>query len=1012
MARKSFRGSARAKGFSVPGFSNAAEQRIAQQTARVVRGMEEYRDSDIRNRTRILKDMEDNAEYTRRAEDKNRQIEDQNLQNEIAQSKADAATSLQQYQIDARESALIFKTVADFSDTAAKAAQEFEQRKVDEQYWEGVRQRQLEGPFSIQQVKYDAFKDTEGIATAEVAGSIDMAAARGANELAVSKARNMTYWQSQGWQDQNILSTTKASWNSFRDSGLMNSPELIQLPDGSQFKVNESKGDTGKVAASIAYLQRQFIEQAGFAGLSPERLGTALDYMQVENQKAIAQQAAMETKRNQEELRMGAMNVFGSGAINPIDANNSFNALVRANEGDFRKTFTELESGVSKGLIEPEALAGIIMPDGRPLSQHARFEHIQNLATKADIDAIELDASQRKAEHKQKSNEWLAYFDSNPDATKADLDAAAASFAGDVQGVPEWLKKRIRYQDPTGQAQGDFIIEMAEDAAGRGTLTNTIINKVYEVNPAKAMELSEKLAKQNQFTNNDAFKEYYASLEGLVKKQVDATDTPNSVDVLRFLQKNFQEEVTKKVAAGMSIEDAAREAAFEIQGKVVNESANEDSQYYRVFDPTTMTWKYPNFERAAGPAGTKKEANYELAQKLLSKSGTEVQSLLRTPGAIYQNEELETIHRDFTANPASFKIPGAFQILARRTGESPMVLLNRVMANQIGKEIAVTPSMALLNEASPRAKALLQKFRSVNRSTRGLGETSNGFNSGAIQPVYVPMIEQAATTYNVPAAEISALAEIESGFQPERPSYNNSSFGMMQINKSAHPEFFANNDWRDPEANINYGAKYYSDLKKMFGGDPVAAAMAYNAGPGNYAKYLAGTLPDGPIKTEMLNHGRKFSNALYKYQGNSSGMLSSPTTMREGSPLHRSFTRAIVYNKHPELYTTVGDFLKDELKFKVAEHSAYGGVNPVHAGNSYHDYDEAFDVTHWNGQPFEKVSKAKTIKLKEAIRSLGLFDEVIGPGDGDPNHETHLHLGGLMRPMTEEDSQTLKSLLN
>ena len=40
------------------------------------------------------------------------------------------------------------------------------------------------------------------------------------------------------------------------------------------------------------------------------------------------------------------------------------------------------------------------------------------------------------------------------------------------------------------------------------------------------------------------------------------------------------------------------------------------------------------------------------------------------------------------------------------------------------------------------------------------------------------------------------------------------------------------------------------------------------------------------------------------------------------------------------------------------------------------------------------------------------FAEVIGPGDGDPRHETHLHLGGLMRPITEEDIQILNSLGN
>ena len=43
---------------------------------------------------------------------------------------------------------------------------------------------------------------------------------------------------------------------------------------------------------------------------------------------------------------------------------------------------------------------------------------------------------------------------------------------------------------------------------------------------------------------------------------------------------------------------------------------------------------------------------------------------------------------------------------------------------------------------------------------------------------------------------------------------------------------------------------------------------------------------------------------------------------------------------------------------------------------------------------------------------MGLFEEIIGPGDGDPNHETHLHLGGLMRPITPQDIETLKSLFN
>ena len=192
----------------------------------------------------------------------------------------------------------------------------------------------------------------------------------------------------------------------------------------------------------------------------------------------------------------------------------------------------------------------------------------KTLETKYLIDQTDLQENERKANYKQKSNDWLEYFDENPDATIADLQAAAESYAGDPEGVPEWLKKRIRYRDPSGQQQAEFLIETASDAAERGTLTEELVDKVYEVDPAKARELAEKLDKQNKFSNNEAFKEYFESLEGLIKKSVDAVDTPGGTEVLRYMQKDFQEIVTKKVAGGMSIEDASREAAFEIRDKV------------------------------------------------------------------------------------------------------------------------------------------------------------------------------------------------------------------------------------------------------------------------------------------------------------------------------------------------------------------------------------------------------------------------------------------------------------
>ena len=140
-----------------------------------------------------------------------------------------------------------------------------------------------------------------------------------------------------------------------------------------------------------------------------------------------------------------------------------------------------------------------------------------------------------------------------------------------------------------------------------------------------------------------------------------------------------------------------------------------------------------------------------------------------------------------------------------------------------------------------------------------------------------------------------------------------------------------------------------------------------------------------------------------RVQANSTGTLNSHV---RGS-MQRSFTGALSYKSNEQTYRDVGTALQ-QLNFRVAEHPDFGGSSDVHAANSYHNYGEAFDVTHHIGDYDSSI--AKTEALKNKIRELNLFAEVIGPGDGDPNHETHLHLGGLMRPITEEDIKALNSL--
>lgn len=109
----------------------------------------------------------------------------------------------------------------------------------------------------------------------------------------------------------------------------------------------------------------------------------------------------------------------------------------------------------------------------------------------------------------------------------------------------------------------------------------------------------------------------------------------------------------------------------------------------------------------------------------------------------------------------------------------------------------------------------------------------------------LPIVERAAARHHVSPALLLAIMDRETG-DPHRIGFggrnpaatNGDDFGLMQINRSAHPEFFRTQDWKDPAANIDYGASVIAADLRHYDGNVTEAAAAYNAGPGNVDRAL------------------------------------------------------------------------------------------------------------------------------------------------------------------------------
>lgn len=117
---------------------------------------------------------------------------------------------------------------------------------------------------------------------------------------------------------------------------------------------------------------------------------------------------------------------------------------------------------------------------------------------------------------------------------------------------------------------------------------------------------------------------------------------------------------------------------------------------------------------------------------------------------------------------------------------------------------------------------------------RGLGAGSGGIQS---------LISSIATQKGISPALALAVAQHESGFDPNAQNSTSSAAGLFQLINATQQQYGVTNPY-DPTQNTTAGVQFLSDMLKQYNGDQTLALMAYSCGPGNVNKYLStGTWP-------------------------------------------------------------------------------------------------------------------------------------------------------------------------
>lgn len=160
-----------------------------------------------------------------------------------------------------------------------------------------------------------------------------------------------------------------------------------------------------------------------------------------------------------------------------------------------------------------------------------------------------------------------------------------------------------------------------------------------------------------------------------------------------------------------------------------------------------------------------------------------------------------------------------------------------------------TTAYQATNATKQAATASFDEILSVE--TAKVAAADNETTSQSLDDIF----HEAAQTYGISYDLLKAIAYNESGFRADATSYVGA-MGIMQLMPDTARSLGVTNAY-DPYQNIMGGAKYLSQLSNMFDGNYTMMIAAYNAGPGNVAKY--GGIP--PF-TETQNYVAKVLNTL------------------------------------------------------------------------------------------------------------------------------------------------------
>lgn len=448
---------------------------------------------------------------------------------------------------------------------------------------------------------------------------------------------------------------------------------------------------------------------------------------------------------------------------------------------------------------------------------------------------------------------------SNPDAPDMPTQnpSAGTSVSGKPQDVPSYQQPAAT--NPLVEKAG-WVFKTAQALAGGPRFKETI-NPETGVTERTQIPMS-----RGDIGMAIAMEALSGALGGLAEKGPGATGRAAAVGFGQQMQQREQADAQQSQQANA---DYARHAqiletnmrTWQNAQTVGRQNFDTNMKYGEQFKDLAdrIQQDYPQFVK--GVISESDMARYHVTKDAAMPTGNVVPTLDPKTGKQAMGAHGEPLweHQYLVVDP-SFKADGFLSDDDRKT----LVEMHKQgFVDSDGKESNLPQSLPMKLSMGINLKSQIASYKLAKQDLNDYYTTLNQHASSGKPALIVPtiknaavqpLVDAAANKYGVPVALARAVANQESGGNPNAVSPTGAQ-GVMQLMPDT-AKGLGVQDPLNPDQNIDAGVRYLGQLLRQNNGDVKLALASYNAGPGNV---VDGKIPNNP---ETQNYIKSISSAI------------------------------------------------------------------------------------------------------------------------------------------------------